>query len=112
MYKSWENLHFGAFGSPGATHISEFEYLDIWVTDPWVSIQINFWESLLSRTEVPHTCKIVNYFNCRFIFAKGGQNCWEGVPQRGQGCGARGWGKGDGQGGGVRGQGEWNLYFN
>ena len=26
--------------------------------------------------------------------------------------GQEGWGKGDGQGGGVRGQGGWNLYFN
>ena len=32
------------------------------VRDPWVSIQIKFWVSLLSRKEVPHTCKIVYYF--------------------------------------------------
>ena len=32
------------------------------VRDPWVSIQIKFWVSLLSTKEVPHTCKIVNYF--------------------------------------------------
>ena len=32
------------------------------VRDPWVSIQIKFWASLLSTKEVPHTCKIVNYF--------------------------------------------------
>ena len=32
------------------------------VRDPWVSIQIKFWTSLLSTKEVSHTCKIVNYF--------------------------------------------------
>ena len=32
------------------------------VRDPWVSIQIKFWASLLSTKEVPHTCKIVYYF--------------------------------------------------
>ena len=32
------------------------------VRDPWVSIQIKFWASLLSTKEVLHTCKIVNYF--------------------------------------------------
>ena len=36
--------------------------LTIRVRDPWVSIQIKFWTSLLSTKEVPHTCKIVNYF--------------------------------------------------
>ena len=34
----------------------------IWVRDPWISIQINFWGSLLPTKEVPHMCKIVNYF--------------------------------------------------
>ena len=34
----------------------------IWVTDPWVSIQINFWGSVPPTGEVPHTCKIVYYF--------------------------------------------------
>ena len=87
--------------------------LTIWVTDPLVSIQINFWWSLLSTKEVPHTCKIVNYFQLPIYFWQGGGKIvGKGVAQRGQGCGARGWGKGDGQGGGVRGQEEWNLYFN
>ena len=35
------------------------------VGDPWVSIQIKFWASLLSTKEVPHTCKIV-IFNRQF----------------------------------------------
>ena len=38
----------------------------IWVTDPWVSIQINFWGSIPPTTEVSHTCKIIYYFNLRF----------------------------------------------
>ena len=36
--------------------------LTIRMRDPWVSIQIKFWASLLSTKEVLHTCKIVNYF--------------------------------------------------
>ena len=32
------------------------------VRDPWVSIQIKFWASLLSTKEVLHTCKIVYHF--------------------------------------------------
>ena len=46
--------------------------LTIWVRDPWVSIQINFWGSLLSTTEVLHTCKIVNYFYLPIYFWQGG----------------------------------------
>ena len=38
------------------------------VRDPWVSIQIKFWASLLSTKEVPHTCKIVNYFESAIYF--------------------------------------------
>ena len=34
----------------------------IWVRDPWVSIQINFWGSEPPTEEVPHTCKIIYYF--------------------------------------------------
>ena len=34
----------------------------IWVTDPWVSIQVNFWGSVLPTAELPHTCKIIYYF--------------------------------------------------
>ena len=34
----------------------------IWVTDPWVSIQINFCGSVPPTGEVPHTCKIIYYF--------------------------------------------------
>ena len=34
------------------------------------------------------------------MFGRGGVKIVrKGVPQRGQGCGTRGWGKGDGQGG-------------
>ena len=39
-----------------------FNISTIWVRDPWVSIQINFWVTLPPTKEVPHTCKIVNYF--------------------------------------------------
>ena len=38
----------------------------IWARDPWVSIQINFWGSLLPTKEVLHTCKIVTIFNSQF----------------------------------------------
>ena len=38
----------------------------IWVRDPWVSIQINFWGSVSPIEEVPHTCKIIYYFNRQF----------------------------------------------
>ena len=41
----------------------------IWVRDPWVSIQIHFWGSLLPTKEVLHTCKIVYFFNRWFTLS-------------------------------------------
>ena len=45
----------------------------IWVRDPWVSIQINFWGSLLSRKQVAHTCKILflSRFSLDHFFPQG-----------------------------------------
>ena len=40
----------------------------IWVRYPWVSIQINFWASLLPTGGVPHTCKIIYYFLSTIYF--------------------------------------------
>ena len=40
----------------------------IWIRDTWLSIQINFWGSLLPTKEVLHTCKIINYFNQQYTF--------------------------------------------
>ena len=58
---------------PGpAPHILIIFISTIWVRDPWVAIQINFWGSLLSRTEVLHTCKILNYFYLPIYFWQGG----------------------------------------
>ena len=51
--------------------------------------------------EVPHTCKIVDYFNCRFTFGGGGANCWVNGLQKG----ARGWGKKGGGRGWAKGVG-------
>ena len=61
----------------------------IWVRDPWVSIQINFWVSLPPTKEVPHTCKIVNYFLIADLLLAGGAKLLgEGVAERGKGIGA------------------------
>ena len=38
------------------------------VRDLWVSIQINFWASLLPTGEVLHTCKIIYYFQSAIYF--------------------------------------------
>ena len=72
-------------------------------------IQINFWGSLLSTTEVLHTCKIVNYFYLPIYFWQGGPqlsgnglqkvNYGWGQIRWGQRDGARGWGKGGNRGG-------------
>ena len=43
----------------------------VWVRDPWLAIQINLSGSLLSTTEVLHTCKIVNYFYSPINFSQG-----------------------------------------
>ena len=52
----------GHFVALGPLTFPNLNILTIWVRDPWVSIQINFWVSLPPTKEVLHTCKIVNYF--------------------------------------------------
>ena len=52
----------GPFVALGPLTFPNLNISTIWVRDPWVSIQINFWGLLLPTKEVPHTCKIVNYF--------------------------------------------------
>ena len=52
----------GHFVALGPLTFPNLNISTIWVRDPWVSIQINFWVSLPPTKEVPHTCKIVNYF--------------------------------------------------
>ena len=52
----------GHFVAMGQLTFPNLNISTIWVRDPWVSIQINFWVSLPPTKEVPHTCKIVNYF--------------------------------------------------
>ena len=51
--------HFFALGPLTSPNLN---IVAIWVTDPWVSIQINFWGSVPPTREVPHTRKIVYYF--------------------------------------------------
>ena len=79
----------------------------IWVTDPWVLIEINFWVSLAPTKEVPHTCKIVNYFKFLIYFWHGGDKIvgGRGCGKRQGGGSKKGWAKEVGQGGGERGQG-------
>ena len=55
-------LSFGHLVTLGPPTSPNLNISTIRVRDPWVSIQIKFWASLLSTKEVPHTCKIVNYF--------------------------------------------------
>ena len=52
----------GHFVALGPLTFPNLNILIVWVTEPWVSIQINFLGSLPPRKEVPHTCKILNYF--------------------------------------------------
>ena len=52
----------GHFVTLGPLTSSNLNISTIWVRDPWVSIQINFWGSLLPTKEVLHTCKIIYYF--------------------------------------------------
>ena len=52
----------GHFVAVGPFTFLNLNILIIWVRDPWVSIQINFWVSLPPTKGVPHTCKTVNYF--------------------------------------------------
>ena len=54
---------------------------------------------MTSKRECHHGHDAYPIFYCQFLFGRGGKIVSKGVPQRGQGCGARGWGKGDGQGG-------------
>ena len=51
--------HFFALGPLTSPNLN---IMAIWIADPWVSIQINFWESLPPTGEVLHTCKIIYYF--------------------------------------------------
>ena len=64
--------HFFALGPLTSPNLN---IVAIWVTDPWVSIQINFCGSVPPTGEVLHTCKIIYYFNPQFtlghIFAMG-----------------------------------------
>ena len=55
-------LSFGHLVTLGPPTPPNLNISTIRVRDPWVSIQIKFWASLLSTKEVPHTCKILNYF--------------------------------------------------
>ena len=60
--------------------------------------------SLLPTKEVPHTCKIVNYFLSPIYFSQGEPKLsGEGFAERGKGVGARR----VGEGGGARGWGGW-----
>ena len=56
------NLFFVDLVALGPLNSPNLNISTIWVRDAWVSIQINFWGFLPPRKEVPHTCKIVNYF--------------------------------------------------
>ena len=58
----------GHFFAQGPLTSLNLNILAIWVRDPWVSIQINFWESVPPIGEVPHTCKIIYYFNSAIYF--------------------------------------------
>ena len=92
----------GHFVAMGPLTFPNLNISTIWVRDPWVSIQINFWVSLPPTKQVPHTCKIVNYFQSLIYFLAGGAKLLrEGVAERGKGVGARrvggrGWDKGHG----------------
>ena len=96
----------GHFVALGPVTFLNLNISTIWVRDPWVSIQINFWMSLPPTKEVPHTCKIVNYFYLPIYFWwGGGQIVWGWGCRKGQGSG--------GKKGGARGEGRgWNLYLN
>ena len=89
--------HFAALGPLTSPNLN---ISTIWVRDPWVPIQINFWGFLPLTKEVPHRCKIVTYFYLPIYFGK------RGAKLSGNGCkkGARGgqiegqirWSEGDG----------------
>ena len=52
----------GYFVALGPLTFPNLNISTIWVRDPWLSVQINFWVSVPTTKQVPHTCKIVNYF--------------------------------------------------
>ena len=58
------NLRFnlGHFFAQGPLTYLNLNIAAIRVTNPWVSIQINFWGSVPPAGEVLHTCKIIYYF--------------------------------------------------
>ena len=103
----------GHFVALGPVTFLNLNISTIWVRDPWVSIQINFWVSLPPTKEVLHTFKIVNYFQLLIYFwwgggqIVGGRGCRKGQGvggkksgERGEGVGEGKWGKGE-QGGGI-----------
>ena len=87
----------GHFAAMGPFTFPNLNISTIWDRDPWVSIQINFWVSLSPTKEVPHTCKIVNYFQSPIYFWQGGQIVVRrGCTKRQWEWGQEGWGKGGG----------------
>ena len=81
----------GYFVVLGPLTFLNLNILTIWVRDPWVSIQINFLVSLPPTKEVPHTCKIVNYFLiANLLLAEGGQIVGGRGCRKGQEGGGRG----------------------
>ena len=64
------NLQFtlGHFFALGPLTSLNLNIAAIWVTDPWVSIQINFWGSVPPAGEVLHTYKIIYYFKSAIYF--------------------------------------------
>ena len=91
----------GHFVALGPLTFPNLNISTIWVRDPSVSIQINFWVSLLQNKCRIHV-KQLTIFNCRFTFSGGGAKLLrEWVAERGKGVGARrvgkgGWSKGVG----------------
>ena len=89
----------GNFVALGPLTFPNFNISTIWVRDPWVSIQINFWVSLPPTKEVPHTCKIVQLFLIAdLLLARGGKIVEGRGYRKGQGGGGK---KAGGRGGGV-----------
>ena len=87
----------GHFVAMGPLTFPNLNILTIRVRDPWVSIEINFWVSLSPTKEVPHTCKIVNYFLIADLLLAGGANSsWKGLWKEAMGWGQEGWGNGVG----------------
>ena len=94
----------GHFVAMGPLTFPNLNISTIWVRDPWISIQINFWGSLQPTKEVPHTCKIVNYFLIADLLLEGGANCWgKWLQKRARGGGQRHAARWTGAGGGGKG---------